>query len=64
MYDSMMSEEVEMNVENDEYGGIKVDCSDAFNTSEVFVPFVVVGIVIKFHICLVMENSNCVIVVW
>ena len=32
---------VEMNVENDEYGGVKVDCFYAFNTFEVFVPFVV-----------------------
>ena len=53
-----------MNVENDEYGGVKVDCFDAFNTFEVFVPFVVGGTIIKFHICLVMENSNCVVVVW
>jgi len=33
MYDSMMSQEVEMNVENEEDVGVKVDCSDAFNTS-------------------------------
>jgi len=40
MYDSMMSEEVDMNVENEEDAGIKVehvDCYDAFNTSQVFV---------------------------
>ena len=40
MYDSMMSEEVDMNVEIKEDAGIKVehvDCSDAFNTSQVFV---------------------------
>jgi len=37
MYDSMMSEEVGMNVENEEDVGVKVDCSDAFNTSQVFV---------------------------
>ena len=37
MYDSIMSEEVEMNVENEEDVGIKVDCPDAFNTYEVFV---------------------------
>ncbi|RZC16428.1 hypothetical protein D0Y65_009619, partial [Glycine soja] len=34
MYDSIMSEEVEMNVENEEDAGIKVDCFDAFNTFE------------------------------
>ena len=44
--------------------GVKVDCFYAFNTFEVFVPFVVGGTIIKFHICLVMENSNCVVVVW
>jgi len=36
MYDSMMSEEVDMNVENEEDADVKVehvDCSDAFNTS-------------------------------
>ena len=31
MYDSIMSEEVEMNVENEEDVGVKVDCSDTFN---------------------------------
>ena len=36
----MVSEEVDMNVENEEDAGIKVehvDCYDAFNTSQVFV---------------------------
>ena len=56
MYDSIMSEEVEMNVENEEDVGVKVDCSDAFNTSEVFVQFVVVGKVIILHRCLLMAN--------
>ena len=56
MYDSMMSQEVEMNVENEEDVGVKVDCSDTFNTSEVFVRFVVVGTVIILHRCLLMEN--------
>jgi len=40
MYDSIMSEEVDMNVENKEDAGVKVeyvDCFDAFNTSQVFV---------------------------
>eukprot|EP00256_Glycine_max_P058024 XP_014625968.1 uncharacterized protein LOC106796851 [Glycine max] len=36
MYDSMMSQEVEMNDENEKDVGVKVDCSDAFNTSELF----------------------------
>jgi len=36
MYDSIMSEEVYMNVENEEDADVKVehvDCSDVFNTS-------------------------------
>ena len=40
MYDSVMSEEVDMNVKNEEDVGVKVehvDCFDAFNTSQVFV---------------------------
>ena len=40
MYDSIMFEEVDMNVKNEEDAGMKVehiDCSDAFNTSQVFV---------------------------
>ena len=56
MYDSIMSEEVEMNVENEEDVGVKVDCSDVFNTSEVYVQFVVVGTIIMLHKCLLMAN--------
>ena len=56
MYDSIMPDEVEMNVENEEDDGVKVNCSDAFNTSKVFVQFVVVGTVIILHKCLLMEN--------
>jgi len=56
MYDSMMSEEVETNVENEEDVGVKVDFSDAFNTFEVFVQFVVVGTIIILHRCLLMAN--------
>ena len=52
----MMSEEVETNVENEEDVGVKVDFSDAFNTFEVFVQFVVVGTVIILHRCLLMAN--------
>ena len=40
MYDNIMSKEVDTNVENEEDVGVKVehvDCSDAFNTSRVFV---------------------------
>ena len=40
VYDSIMSEEVDINVENEEDVGMKiehVDCSNAFNTSQVFV---------------------------
>ena len=40
MYNSIMSEEVDMNVENEEDVGVKVehvDCYDAFNISQVFV---------------------------
>ena len=37
MYDSIMSEEVDMNDENEDEDGVNeekhVDCSDAFNTS-------------------------------
>ena len=57
MYDSIMSEEVDMNVENEEDAGGKVehvDCSYAFNISQVFVYFVVVGTVIILHRCLLM----------
>ena len=50
MYDSMMSQEVEMNVENEEDVGVKVDCS------EVFVQFFVVGTIIILHRCLLMAN--------
>ena len=50
MYDSIMSEEVEMNVENEEDVGVKVDCS------EVFVQFFVVGTIIILHRCLLMAN--------
>ena len=52
-----MSEEVDMNVENEEDAGGKVehvDCSYAFNISQVFVYFVVVGTVIILHRCLLM----------
>ena len=56
MYDSIMSEEVEMNVENEEDVGVKVDCSDAFNTFDVFVQFVVVGTIIILHKCLLISN--------
>jgi len=56
MYHSIMSEEVEINVENEEDVGVKVDCSDAFNTFDVFVQFVVVGTIIILHKCLFVTN--------
>ncbi|KAL5141576.1 Protein FAR1-RELATED SEQUENCE 5 [Glycine soja] len=34
MYDSMMSEDVEMNVENEEDASVKVDCSDLFGSRD------------------------------
>jgi len=49
MHDNIMSKEVEMNVKIEEDAGVKVDCSDAFNTFEVFVQFVVVGTIIILH---------------
>ena len=39
MYDIIISEEVDLNDENEDEGGVNeeehVDCSDAFNTSQV-----------------------------
>ncbi|XP_028179650.1 uncharacterized protein LOC114366816 [Glycine soja] len=46
-YDTIMSEKVDINVENEEDVGVKVehvDCSDAFNTSQLF------ATVMKFYI--------------
>ena len=40
MHDSIMSEEVDMNEQNEDEAGMKsehVDCSDAFNTSQVLI---------------------------
>ena len=40
MYDNIIFEEVDMNVENEEDADVKVehiDCCDAFNTSQVFI---------------------------
>ena len=44
-----------LNVKNEEDADVKVDCSYAFNISEVFVQFVV-GIIIILHRCLLMAN--------
>jgi len=44
------------NVENEKDVDVKIDCSDAFNTSEVFVQFFVVGTIIILHRCLLMAN--------
>ena len=46
MYDSIMSEEVDMNDENEDEVGVNkeehVDCSKAFNTSQVIMWFIVI----------------------
>ena len=45
MYDSVMSEEVDMNDQNEDEAGVNeehVNCSDAFNTSQVLIWFIVI----------------------
>ena len=45
MYDSIMYEEVDINVENQKDVGMKIehiDCSDIFNTSQIFVNLLLV----------------------
>ena len=40
MHDNIMSKEVDMNEQNEDEAGVKlehVDCSDAFNTSQVLI---------------------------
>jgi len=49
MYDSIMSEEVDMDYQNEEECGVNephVDCSDAFNNSQVIM-FMIVSDLIK-----------------
>ena len=48
MYDSVMSIEGYMNDQNEDEGGVNeehVDCSDAFNTSQVLIWFIVVKVI-------------------
>jgi len=50
MYESIMSEEVDMNYQNEEECDVNeshVDCSDAFNTSQVIM-FMIVSDLIKY----------------
>ena len=47
MHDSIMSEEVDMNEENKDKAGVNeehVNCSDAFNTSQVLIRFFIVKV--------------------
>ena len=44
MYDNIISEEVDMNEQNQDEAGVNkeyVDCCDAFNTSQVLIWFIV-----------------------
>ena len=48
MYDSIMSEEVDMDDQNEEECGVNeqyVDCSDAFNTSQVIIFIIVIKLI-------------------
>ena len=48
MYDSIMSEEVDMDDENEQECGVNeqhVDCSDAFNTSQVIIFIIVIKLI-------------------
>ena len=48
MYENIMSEEVDMNDENEDKVGVNeeyVDCSDAFNTSQVIIWFIVIKLI-------------------
>ena len=48
MYDSVMSEEVYMNDQNEDEGGVNeehVDCSNAFNTSYVLIWYIVIKVI-------------------
>ena len=50
MYDNVMSEEVYINDQNEDEGGVNkkyIDCSDAFITSQMLIWFIVI-IVIKW----------------
>ena len=48
MYSSIMSEEVDMNEQNEDEAGVNeehVDCSDVFNTSQVLMWFIVIKVI-------------------
>ena len=48
MYNSVMSKEVYMNDQNENEGGVNeehVDCSDAFNTFQVLIWFIVIKVI-------------------
>ena len=48
MYDSIMSEEVNMHKQNEDKAGVNeehVDCFDAFNTSQVLIWFIVIKVI-------------------
>ena len=52
MYDNMMSEEVDMDYQNEQECGVNephVDCSYAFNTSQVLM-FIIVSDLIKMYV--------------
>ena len=48
MYNSVMSEEVYMNDQNEDEGGVNeehFDCSYAFNTSQVLILFIIIKVI-------------------
>ena len=48
MYDSVMFEEVDMNDQNEDEAGVneeQVDCSDAFNISQILIWFIVIKVI-------------------
>ena len=60
MYDSIMSEEVDMDYQNEEECGVNephVDCSDVFNISQVIM-FMIVSDLIKCMCCRKMKLSG------
>ena len=60
MYDSIMSEEVNMDYQNEEEYGVNephVDCSNVFNTSQVIM-FMIVSDLIKWMCCKKLKLSG------
>ena len=48
MHGNIMFEEVDMNEQNEDEGGVNeedVDCSDAFNTSQVLIRFIIIKVI-------------------